>query len=34
MMNEAWGSGDPTESLPDDAYFVAYDDHRYVIRPY
>ncbi|KAL4979632.1 glucan endo-1,6-beta-glucosidase B [Aspergillus desertorum] len=29
MMNEKWGSGDPTESLTDN-YFAAYDDHRYV----
>ncbi|KAF9888501.1 hypothetical protein FE257_008608 [Aspergillus nanangensis] len=29
MMNEKWGSGDPTSSLTDD-YFAAYDDHRYV----
>lgn len=29
MMNEKWGSGDPTQSLTDN-YFAAYDDHRYV----
>ncbi|KAL4796619.1 glycoside hydrolase superfamily [Aspergillus venezuelensis] len=29
MMNEKWGSGDPTSSLPDTSY-AAYDDHRYV----
>ncbi|RDW93956.1 glycoside hydrolase family 5 protein [Aspergillus mulundensis] len=30
MMNEKWGSGDPTSALSDN-YFAAYDDHRYVI---
>lgn len=29
MMNEKWGSGDPTESLPDTSN-AAYDDHRYL----
>ncbi|QGA15346.1 hypothetical protein EYB26_003003 [Talaromyces marneffei] len=29
MMNNLWGSGDPTEYLTDN-YFAAYDDHRYV----
>ncbi|KAL2866207.1 glycoside hydrolase family 5 protein [Aspergillus lucknowensis] len=29
MMNEKWGSGDPTESLPDTTV-AAYDDHRYL----
>lgn len=29
MMNEKWGSGDPTESLSDTSH-AAYDDHRYL----
>ncbi|KAL4778503.1 glucan endo-1,6-beta-glucosidase B [Aspergillus varians] len=29
MMNQNWGSGDPTESLSDTEY-AAFDDHRYL----
>lgn len=29
MMNEKWGSGDPTAHLPDTT-FAAYDDHHYI----
>ncbi|KUL91588.1 hypothetical protein ZTR_01680 [Talaromyces verruculosus] len=29
MMNNLWGSGDPTSYLTDN-YFAAYDDHRYI----
>ncbi|KAL4884221.1 glycoside hydrolase superfamily, partial [Aspergillus karnatakaensis] len=29
MMNQKWGSGEPTEFLT-DTYFAAYDDHRYL----
>ncbi|KAL4870287.1 glucan endo-1,6-beta-glucosidase B [Aspergillus spectabilis] len=29
MMNQKWGSGEPTEYLT-DTYFAAYDDHRYL----
>jgi glucan endo-1,6-beta-glucosidase len=29
MMNNKWGSGDPTQYLTDN-YFAAYDDHRYL----
>jgi hypothetical protein len=29
MMNNLWGSGDPTQYLTDN-YFAAYDDHRYL----
>ncbi|KFY16069.1 hypothetical protein V492_01586 [Pseudogymnoascus sp. VKM F-4246] len=29
MMNEKWGSGQPTEFLTDN-WFAAYDDHRYL----
>ncbi|OBT82371.1 hypothetical protein VE02_08750 [Pseudogymnoascus sp. 03VT05] len=29
MMNEKWGSGDPTQYLSDN-WFAAYDDHRYL----
>jgi len=29
MMNNKWGSGDPTQYLT-DIYFASYDDHRYL----
>jgi hypothetical protein len=29
MMNNQWGSGDPTQYLTNN-YFAAYDDHRYL----
>lgn len=29
MMNNLWGSGDPTQYLTQN-YFAAYDDHRYL----
>lgn len=29
MMNNNWGSGDPTQYLTNN-YFAAYDDHRYI----
>jgi len=29
MMNNKWGSGDPTQYLTNN-YFAAYDDHRYL----
>ncbi|KAH8691658.1 putative endo-beta-1,6-glucanase [Talaromyces proteolyticus] len=29
MMNEKWGSGDPTQYLTDN-WYAAYDDHRYL----
>lgn len=29
MMNQKWGSGDPTQYLSDN-WFAAYDDHRYL----
>ena len=29
MMDNLWGSGDPTQYLSDN-YFAAYDDHNYV----
>ena len=29
MMNNLWGSGDPTSYLTDN-HFAAYDDHRYI----
>jgi len=31
MMNQLWGSGDPTQALTaSDKVFAAYDDHRYL----
>ncbi|EPS29361.1 putative beta-1,6-glucanase [Penicillium oxalicum 114-2] len=29
MMDQLWGSGDPTQYI-DDLYYAAYDDHRYL----
>lgn len=30
MMSSLWGSGNPTQYLPSDASFTAFDDHRYL----